>query len=75
MNMYSRILIEEKGEVVAIFGEAKLVKTLPPSPKRYGGRAPKKYVLKGGSAEDHAEAKEWISLFLHEAVVKTTNES
>jgi hypothetical protein len=64
MNMDKRIPIEERGEVVAIFGQAQLVKTLG-----------QKYVLKGGSAEDHAEAKEWISMFLHEAVVKKTNGS
>jgi hypothetical protein len=31
--------------------------------------------LKGGSAEHHVEAKEWISLFLHEAVVKKKSKS
>jgi hypothetical protein len=29
-----------------------------------------KLELKGGSKEDHAEAREWLSLFWHEAVVR-----
>jgi hypothetical protein len=41
------------------WGEAKLIKHLDG-----------KLELKGGSKEDHAEAREWISLFWHEAVVR-----
>jgi len=44
-------------ELVASFGEAKLIKQLE-------GR----FELRGGSAEDHTAAQEWISLFMHEAV-------
>jgi hypothetical protein len=29
------------------------------------------YELRGGSAADHANAKHWSSMFLHEAVVKS----
>ncbi len=48
-----------KRKVIARFGSAKLVRT--------SGRA---YELHGGSDEDHAEALEWVSLFLHEAVIR-----
>jgi hypothetical protein len=44
--------------VVASWGEAKLVKHLDG-----------KLELMGGSKADRGEAKEWISLFWHEAVV------
>ena len=47
----------DRSELVASFGEAKLVKQLDGS-----------FELRGGSAEDHTAAREWISLFLHEAV-------
>ncbi len=29
------------------------------------------FVLDGGSNDDRAEAREWISLFMHEAVIGT----
>lgn len=48
----------DEGETLAIFGEAKLVKKL-------NG----KIELVGGSAEDRTAAREWVSLFLHEARV------
>lgn len=54
----------EQGEVIAIFGQAKLVKT-----------ADQKYELRGGSEEDRGEAREWISMFLHEAVASGTRKS
>jgi len=44
-------------ELIASFGQAKLIKQLD-------GR----FELRGGSAEDHTAADEWISLFMHEAV-------
>jgi hypothetical protein len=44
--------------IIAVFGAAQLV-------KHGDGR----YELRGGSAADHRDAREWISLFLHEAVV------
>lgn len=47
-------------EVIAIFGQAKLVRTLEGI-----------YELRGGSADDRAEAKEWISIFMHEVAFKT----
>jgi hypothetical protein len=46
-----------QGKVVASWGGAKLVKV--------NG----KLELKGGSKEDRSLAREWISLFWHEAVV------
>ena len=45
-------------EVIARFGKAALIKD------SYGA-----WELHGGSAEDRLSAREWISLFLHEAVV------
>jgi len=45
-------------EIIAYFGQARLVKRLDT-----------KFELRGGSVEDHTAAKEWISLFLHEAVL------
>ena len=48
-----------EAEVIATFGEAKLVKTLKG-----------KYELRGGSSQDRAQAREWISLFLHTAVAR-----
>ena len=47
----------DEGEVIAAWGEAKLVKYLDG-----------KLELVGGSAGDHTAAKEWLSLFWHEAV-------
>ncbi len=46
------------GELIAGFGEARLVKCLD-------GRIK----LLGGSPEDRAAAREWCSLFLHEAIL------
>jgi hypothetical protein len=47
----------DEGELVAGFGEARLVKTLD-----------SKYELRGGSHEDRLAAREWVSMFFHEAV-------
>ncbi len=47
-----------EGELVAFFGQAKLVRRLD-----------SRFELRGGSKEDRITAREWISLFLHEAVV------
>jgi hypothetical protein len=44
--------------IVASFGDAQLVRHI-------NGR----YELRGGSAAEHTDAMEWISIFLHEAVV------
>ena len=45
-------------EVVATFGQAKLMKNLDG-----------KLELIGGSKDDRLAAHEWISLFMHEAIV------
>jgi len=47
----------DEGEVIATFGRARLVK-----------KPDARYELVGGSMEDHLQAREWISLFMHEAV-------
>ena len=48
-----------EGKVIARFGGAALI-------KERGGR----WRLQGGSRDDRLAAQEWISLFLHEAVVR-----
>lgn len=50
------------GEILASFGTARLVK------KRDG-----RHELIGGTADDHAVAREWCSLFLHEAVFSSAS--
>jgi len=55
LNQWTEIW-RSREELVAAFGQAQLVRT----PEG-------KYELKGGTAEDRLQAKEWISLFLHEA--------
>ena len=55
-RMFSGLLTE--GEVIAYFGQARLVKRLD-----------SKFELKGGSVEDRSTAKEWLSLFMHEVVL------
>ncbi len=47
----------ESAELVRIFGDAQLL-------RHPSGR----WELRGGTAHDRLEAKEWISLFCHEAV-------
>jgi len=47
-----------QGETIAMFGSARLI-------KNFTGQ----YRLLGGTDEDRSEASEWISLFMHEAVV------
>ena len=49
---------KDDGEIIANFGDARLVKYL-------NGRLQ----VVGGSPSDHTAVKEWISLFMHEAVV------
>ncbi len=44
--------------LIARFGQAKLV-----------SRADGRMELQGGSESDRGEAREWISLFLHDAIV------
>ena len=52
-------LFKDEGEAVAGWGEAELIKYLDG-----------KTELRGGSDQDRADAREWISLFWHEAVVR-----
>jgi hypothetical protein len=52
-------LFKDEGELVASWGEARLIKYL-------NG----KVELKGGSKENRTEAREWISMFLNDAVVR-----
>jgi CheY-like chemotaxis protein len=49
-------LLRDDGEIVASFGDADLI-------RHYDGR----WELRGGSPADHAEAREWCSLFQHDA--------
>ena len=56
MNFFARFM--DEGEVVARWGQAKLIKYL-------NG----KVELRGGSQQERAEAREWVSLFWHEAVI------
>jgi len=49
-------LLRDEGNLIAMFGEARLFKKL-------NG----KFELRGGTDADRADAKEWCSLFLHEA--------
>ena len=51
---------EDAGRVVASWGEARLIKYLDG-----------KMELVGGCAGDRTQAKEWISMFCHEAMVGT----
>ena len=50
---------KDEGELIASWGEARLINYLDG-----------KLVLKGGSKEDRIAAREWISLFLNNAVVR-----
>ena len=52
---------KDEGKVIATFGRATLVKTLDD-----------RYELRGGSREDRITAYEWISLFMHQVVVRET---
>jgi len=51
----------DEGEVTTSWGQARLIKYLDG-----------KLVLKGGSKEDRMAAREWISMFLNDAVVPST---
>jgi hypothetical protein len=50
---------KDQGEVMASWGEARLIKHLDGE-----------LVLKGGSKEDRIAAREWISMFLNGGVVR-----
>jgi hypothetical protein len=49
----------DEGEVVAAWGQAQLVRYLDG-----------KMELRGGTNEDRTAAREWLSLFWHEAVIR-----
>jgi hypothetical protein len=49
---------QDEGEVVAAWGQAQLLKYLDG-----------KTELRGGSDQDRAQAREWISMFWHTALV------
>jgi hypothetical protein len=48
----------DEGETLATFGDARLVKQL-------NGRLQ----VVGGSPSDHTAVKEWVSLFMHDALI------
>lgn len=50
---------KEEGQVIATFGQAKLIRFLDG-----------KYELRGGTKEDRLAAHEWISMFCHDVVVR-----
>ena len=50
---------KDEGEVMARWGEVRLIKYLDG-----------KLVLTGGAKEDRIAAREWISMFLNDAVVR-----
>ena len=50
--------LRDEGDLIALFGNARLV-------KRLNG----KFELLGGTETDRAEAREWCSMFLHDAQV------
>jgi hypothetical protein len=56
---YFPVSSEREAEVIAFFGQAKLVRTID-----------FRYELRGGSPDDRISAREWISLFFHDAAVK-----
>lgn len=57
MKRFELPILHQDSELIATFGQAKLV-------KQKNGR----FELRGGLPDDRFEAHEWASLFLHEAV-------
>jgi len=55
-NLFIRVLLREKCRVIATFGQAQLV-----------AASKGRLELRGGSPADRLAAREWISLFMHEA--------
>jgi hypothetical protein len=51
--------VREEGELIACFGQARLM-------RRVSGRVE----LVGGSREDRGAAREWISMFFHDIVIR-----
>ena len=56
---WNRCPLSSESAVMASWGEARLIEYLDG-----------KLVLKGGSKEDRIAAREWISMFLNNAVVR-----
>ena len=56
------LLISRAPRLVARFGQARLVET------RHG-----MVEVRGGTPADVVTAKEWISLFMHEAILRASN--
>ncbi len=56
-NRMLHLLTHNTERIIATFGQARLI-----------GLPDGSLELRGGQAADHTEAKEWISLFMHEAV-------
>jgi len=52
----------KRERLITTFGHAKLVRLADGSAE-----------LRGGHTQDHTSAKEWISLFMHEAVLRSEN--
>ena len=59
MNMKFFPRCDDKGEAVVVFGRAILVR-----------HPDGKMELRGGSKDDRSDVKQWISMFMHEAVVR-----
>ena len=57
MTLWIKRMLGQQEWIIASFGQAELV-------RKAGGR----WELRGGSTSDLTAAKEWISLFHHEAV-------
>jgi hypothetical protein len=57
--MQSDTTLENSGTVIARFGGAALIE-----------RPEGSHILTGGSRDDRSEAREWISLFMHEVVIR-----
>jgi hypothetical protein len=53
---------QKRERLIATFGRAKLVRLADGSTE-----------LRGGHTQDQTSAKEWISLFMHEAVLRFEN--
>jgi hypothetical protein len=58
IHIFCRKTSDAVREVVANFGDARLVR-----------RADGSYDIVGGTEHDHLAAQEWVGLFLHEAVI------
>jgi len=61
-HLLNYLRVRAEGELIASFGEARLVRYL-------NG----KFELRGGTETDRSEAKEWCSLFLHGAVFTSSS--